>query len=125
MSKLIYKDLSYVVNGILFETHNQIGFGYREKVYCQAIIELLKEKDINFIYQYKIPLFFYNKEIGKRYMDFLIDDKIVVEIKVRNKIRTREFNQLKEYLRFSGYKLGLLVVFEEEGVKIYRVLNIY
>jgi len=125
MTKIIYKDLGYILNGIFFEVYNQLGYGHREKAYCQAIIECLKRDNINFIYQFKIPLIFYKKEIGKRYLDFLIDDKIVIEVKTGNKATDKEFRQIKEYIKLTNYKLGLLVVFREKEVKIYRVLNLY
>jgi len=125
MGKLIYGDLSFILNGIFFDVHNQLGFGHREKAYCQAIIQSLKRNKINFIYQFKIPLFFNNGQIGKRYMDFLVGNKVVVEVKSKKRVLNRDFKQLYEYLKFSEYKLGLLVIFKEEEVKIYRILNIY
>ena len=123
MSKLIYGDLSYELNGIFYAVHNCLGFGHREKAYCQAIIKALMKKKINFVYQFKIPLFYLNEQIGKRFADFLIEDKIVVEIKTKNRVRDRDFKQLNEYVNFAGYKLGLLVIFKEDEVKIYRILN--
>jgi len=125
MGKLIYGDLSYVLNGVFFEVHNQLGFGHREKVYCQAIIQSLKRNKLNFIYQFKIPLFFHNGQIGNRFMDFLVESKIVVEVKAKKRALSTDFKQIHEYLKFSGYKLGLLVIFKDEEVKIYRILNAF
>jgi len=125
MTKLIYEDLTYILRGIFFEVYNCLGPGYREKTYCDAIIKLLDKNKIKFKYQLKFSVMFYNKEVGKRYFDFLIDDKIVVEIKIGNKNSRRDFKQIKEYLNISGYKLGLFVLFRDKDVKIYRIPNLY
>ncbi|HUT22074.1 MAG TPA: GxxExxY protein [Candidatus Bipolaricaulota bacterium] len=124
MTEILYKDLSYVLNGIFFDVYNTIGYGKREKAYCQAIIKALYNNKIKFLYQFKVPLIYHEHKIGNRYADFFIDDKIIVEIKV-GKTTSSDFNQIKEYLNVSGLKLGLLVAFKKEEVKIYRVLNLY
>jgi GxxExxY protein len=123
MVDLIYKDLSYVLNGIFFEAYNYLGKGHKEKAYCDIIIQLLKESGMTFVYQYKIPIMYHNREASKRYFDFFIDNKIVVETKVGNKPSGKDFEQIKEYLRLSGLELGLLVMFRDSDVKIFRVLN--
>lgn len=124
MTEIKYKELGYALNGIFFKVQNNLGAGHREKFYCQAIIQCLKDAKMPFVYQHKVNLEIEDKIFGRRFFDFLIDDKIVVEIKVGNKIPPANFAQIKEYLRISGYQLGLLVVFRSEDVKIYRVLNI-
>lgn len=108
MTQFIYKDLTILAI---------IGWG--------AIIKLLQENKINFKYQLQIPVKIRNTIVCKRYLDFLIDDKVIVEVKVGNRSSGRDFNQIKEYLTISGYKLGLLVLFRDKDVKIYRIANIY
>ena len=123
MGELLYKDLCYVLNGIFYKVFNNLGPGYRERFYCQAIKRLLKRDNIKFVYQHKVPLNLYEENVTKRYFDFLIDDKVIVEIKVGSRAYGGDFDQIKEYLAASTYKLGLLVVFRKEDVKSYRVLN--
>jgi len=124
MTEIIYKDLCYVLNGIFFDVQNTVGYGMREKAYCQAIQKALDNNKIQYFYQYKTPLTYHEHIVGKRYFDFLIENKIIIEVKV-GKTTSSDFNQIKEYLNISNLKLGLLVVFQKEEVKIYRVVNLY
>jgi len=108
-----------------FNIFSCIGHGYREKVYCQAIIEKLYENGISFKYQVQVPVVLNGKVIAKRYMDFLIENKIVIEVKVGDRIPRGQFNQLEEYLKLTKLKLGLLVAFRRNEAKVFRVLNLY
>ena len=72
LGKLIYPGLSYTVNGILFNVHNTLGGGHKEKYYQKAVAAGLSFKNIKFEEQYYVPLKCYNKTIGKYYLDFLI-----------------------------------------------------
>jgi len=123
VDKLIYKDLSYVLNGIVFQVFKYHGPGYREKTYCQSLGKLLKQNNISFEEQYKVPLTLYSEKLSNRYFDFIIDDKIVIEVKVGKRLYQKDFDQVTEYLKLSGYKLGLLVLFGSEKADIYRILN--
>ncbi|OGF31587.1 hypothetical protein A2533_00060 [Candidatus Falkowbacteria bacterium RIFOXYD2_FULL_35_9] len=121
--KVLYKDLSYIVGGILFQVYNYHGFGLREKIYCQYINKLLRENKINFQEQFTIPVKYYNRHEVKRYADFLIDDQIILELKTGKRLFGKDFDQTFEYLKLTNKKLGLLVLFSPEKVIIHRVLN--
>jgi len=125
MSILIYEDLTFILRGIFFEVYNHYGSGYREKTYCDAIAKLFDIKNIEYKREIKFPLKFYNEEIGNRYFDFLVGNKVIVEVKIGNKNSRRDFEQIREYLIMSDYKLGLLVLFRDKDVKVYRVPNLY
>ena len=123
MADLIYKDMSYVLNGIAFQVDNALGYGSREKVYADAFETILKSKKINFereiIHEIKID----NKIIAKRCFDFLIDGKIIIEIKVGDYRYRETYHQVLEYLKFGKIKLGLIIRFSPNGVRIKRILN--
>jgi GxxExxY protein len=121
--EIIYKELSYEIVGILFETCNELGYGYKEKYYEKAIIECLKEKKINFINQAPFALKFKGKVIGRNYIDFIIDNKIVLEIKKGNYFSRRNMEQIKEYLKVTNFKLAILANFTPTGVRFTRILN--
>lgn len=70
-----------------------------------------------------VPIEVEGKIVGRYFLDFVIEDKIVLELKVGEKISKRDFDQIKQYLMRSRLRLGLLVRFGRNGVKIYRVLN--
>ena len=115
--KLIYPELSYAVVGMCFETHNQVGRFAREKQYGDCIEEKLKGAGISYSREYQIS------KTGNQ-VDFLIDDKIILEIKVKRLMGKEDFYQLQRYLQFSGKKLGLLVNFRNRYLKPVRIVRI-
>jgi GxxExxY protein len=125
MTEILYKELSYLLNKIFFDTFNYSGPRQREKTYCQQIAKRLTENNIPFTEQHTLPVNTQQNRVTNRFADFLIADKIIVEIKTATRVYGKDFDQLQEYLRLSNIKLGLLVVFTATGAKSYRVLNIY
>jgi GxxExxY protein len=123
-TKLIYSDLSYRVIGILFEVHNNLGTGYQEKYYQKAISSELKKHGLKFQEQVKCPLFYKDERLGNYFLDFLIEDKLVLEIKKADRFSKRNITQVFAYLKATGLKLGLLANFDRSGVKIKRIVNI-
>jgi|SRR3989344_4644328 len=120
---LIYPDLSYEISGVLFDVFKEIGSGHQEKHYQRAIAIALKNKGIKFQEQVPADLLYNNEKIGKYFLDFVIDDKIVLEIKKGVYFRKTNLGQVIGYLKVKNYKLGLIANFTDKGVKIYRVLN--
>lgn len=123
MADLIYKDLSYVLNGIAFQIDNSLGYGSREKIYCDAFETILTSKKITFKREISHNIKIENTVIAKRCFDFLIDDKIIMEIKIGDYRYREAYHQVLEYLKSSGIKLGLIVRFAPNGVRIKRILN--
>ena len=66
---------------------------------------------------------FDEKVVGRYFLDFVIDDKIVIELKVGDRLKKQDFDQIKQYLAKTGLKLGLLARFGKNGVTIHRVLK--
>lgn len=125
MSELLYKELCYKIIGAAFEVHNSLGSGLKEKVYGDALEVILKEEKIPFIREHYYSVKFRDKVIAKRYFDFFIDDKIVVEVKIGYDNYREACNQIFEYLKSSGIRLGLIIRFTKDGVKTKRIPNIY
>lgn len=123
-NKVIYPDLSYKIVGILYDVYNEVGSGHKEKYYQNAISHALKEKNINFREQVYCPLFYKDKKIGKYYFDFLIEEKIILEIKIGSSFKKQNLNQVISYLKVKKLKLGIIANFTRSEVKYYRVLNI-
>lgn len=123
MSNLIYEDLTYKLNGFAYKIDNDLGFGYKEITYSDAFEQLLMKNDISYKREIYAPISFDGKIISKRYYDFLVDDKIVLEIKRGDYNYKQTFTQLLEYLVSSGIKLGLIIRYTRNGVRIKRVPN--
>jgi GxxExxY protein len=122
-NKVIYKELSYKIVGVLFDVFNELGFGYREKYYEEAVARGLKYKGIKFRRQVLFNIKYKNNTIGKARLDFLIEDKIVLEIKVGKYFTKQDFEQIKSYIKATNKKLAILVLFTFKGVRFIRILN--
>lgn len=122
---LLYPELSFAINGALFEVFKELGGEHLEKYYQKAVAVALKNKNIKFTEQYYTPLTFKGEKIGKYYLDFLIEDKIVLELKRGLFIPANIMQQTKKYLATLNLKLALIACFTNKGVIIKRVLNTY
>jgi len=121
---LIYPQLSYQIVGILFDIFINLGPSHKEIQYKKAIEIALKE--VNISYQREVPckLFYKGKFVAIMYLDFLIEEKIVLEIKQGDRFYKKDIEQVYNYLKSTGLKLGILARFTKSGVKFKRVVNI-
>lgn len=94
----IYPELSFKIVGILFETYNQLGFGRHEKHYQRAIAKLFKDNNIKFTEQTYFPIKINEEKIGNYYLDFLVENKIVLEIKKDTEFRRKNIEQVYNLL---------------------------
>lgn len=119
---IVHPELSYKITGLLFQAHNELGRYCREKQYADKFEELLKENDI--IYEREVDLKRSNKsEISGNVVDFLIDNKIILEFKAQPIVNKDNYYQLKRYLDSTNIRLGLLVNFRRKYLKPVRVLS--
>ena len=108
----IYQELSSKVLGIAMQLHREMGCGFKEKVYQDAFEVLLKENGIPYEREKHIDLVFHGVKLEHDFFyDFLIDDKIGVELKAVSEIYGEFEAQIINYLHVSNHKLGLLLNF--------------
>lgn len=123
LEKVVYPELSYSLGGIFFKVSNELGCFCKENQYCDAIEKLLKEKGINYKREFNVKS---NKELIKdnsNRIDFIVEDKIVVEVKAKRIVGREEYNQVKRYLTSLDFKLGILVNFHQRYLTPKRILN--
>lgn len=120
--EIIYKDLSYKIVGILFGVYNRLGFGYPEKVYQKAIEEELRRLKLSFKRENFSKVGYRGKTVGYYFQDFLIDDTVVLEVKVGDSIYQRNINQVLSYLKDTSKRLGIIAVFTGKGIIFRRVV---
>lgn len=123
-SKLIYPELSYKILGCLFAVFNELGYGHKEKFYQNALKKELNDKKLEYKEQVYSPLIYKNSVVGKNFFDFLIENKIIVELKTTAYFHKKHFEQVQEYLKTSKLKLAIIANYTKDGVKSYRVVNI-
>ena len=121
---LLYEDLTYQLNGAAIDVNKALGCGFLEKVYQEAFAIALAERGIKFKREKKIPISFHGHELSTPYIcDFMVEDKIIVELKAVKSIEDIHKAQLLNYLRAAKLKLGLLYNFNDLIVRPERVLN--
>jgi len=120
---LIFPELSYKIIGCAFDVYNALGSGHHEKYYQRALAESFSEQGLNFAQQVNFPLKYKEKIIGRNFLDFLIEDKIVVEIKKGEHFSKTHIDQVMEYLKLSNLKLVILINFGIQGVAFKRIIN--
>ncbi len=122
---LIFPELSYKINGVLFEVFKELGGGHQERYYQKAVAIGLTQKGIKFSEQHFVPLEFKGEKVGSYFLDFLIEDCIVLELKRGKFIPANIIHQTKQYLLALKIKLGLIACFTNSGVVVKRILNLY
>ncbi len=120
---LVFPELSYKIIGCAFEVFNQLGSGHKEIVYHKALAVEFSNQKLNFKDEVYYPVEFKKVVVGRNYFDFLIDDKIIVEIKSLTRFSKAHFDQTSNYLNVSSLRLALLINFGVEGVQCKRVIN--
>ncbi|MCX5751923.1 MAG: GxxExxY protein [Candidatus Saganbacteria bacterium] len=123
MVDLIYPELSYQIIGVLYKVYNELGGGYQEKVYQAAIKREFLKNDIDFIEQVKVDLRYDQNSIGRYYLDFIVEHKIVLELKVTPRFAPRDIMQVLAYLKQSGLELGILASLNRNTVLFKRILK--
>ena len=116
-NKIIYPELSYMVTGICFHVQNDLGRYAREKQYGDEIAKRLKEAKIKFQREAIIG------DTGN-IVDFLIEDKLILELKAKRIITKEDYFQTQRYLQILHIKLGLLINFRDKYIKPIRIVRI-
>lgn len=119
---LLYRDLTYAIREAIFKVKKELGLGHKEVVYQKALEEEFTIAKLNFSREKQIPILYQKKKVGIYQPDFVIDDKIIVELKALPFLGTEPKKQLWNYLKGSPYKLGLLVNFGHSELDIERVV---
>ncbi|MDD4332507.1 MAG: GxxExxY protein [Patescibacteria group bacterium] len=121
--KVVHKELSYKITGLLFKAHQDLGICRNEKQYADYFEELLKKEKIKYVREYKFEDKQYGQGNVRCICDFIIDDKIIIEFKAKNFITKEDYFQLKRYLVTLNLHLGILVNFRQYRLSPKRVLN--
>ena len=123
-SDLLYPELSYQVVGILFDIFTELEYGYKENQYQKAVEVALKSIKLGYEKELPVKISYKGEFVTTVYLDFLIDSKIVLELKQGNRFNKKDIEQVYNYLKATKLKLGILARFTKSGVKFMRVVNI-
>lgn len=121
MTDLILKDESYAIIGACMYAHNQLGSGFKEAVYQEAIEREFTNRNIDFIRHKKLKIKYEDLDLSKYFIaDFLCYNQIVLEIKAVDYLIKEHEKQLINYLKATNYKLGLLINFGQPSIQFKR-----
>ena len=125
MDDLIFKDEFYKIKEDCIEVRKELGNGFLEKVYENSLKIELESKGFTVESQKKLIVRFKGDIVGEYLADLVIDDKIIIELKTCAKLTNIHKAQLLNYLKATGYRLGILVNFppSEMGFEIERMPN--
>ena len=123
MAELIYKDEVYAIVGVAMEVHRVLGCGYLEAVYQEAMGIELGERKIPFLPQVELYVQYKGRLLKKCYLvDFVVYEKIIVELKAQEQLTSREEAQILNYLKASGRDVGILINFGTERLQWRRIV---
>lgn len=110
-AELWEKELVYAITGCVYEVYRELGHGFLEKVYENALRQELVAQ--GFAVQNQVPLTvtYKGETVGEYFADLIVDDRVVIELKAQDNVQKAHEAQILNYLKASGKKVGLLVNF--------------
>ena len=115
---------TYEIIGTAFEVHNQLGSGFLEKAYQEALAIEFAERNIPFKQELELPIHYKGIKLKTHYRaDFVCFNEVIVELKALSKIGGSESAQVINYLKASGLKVGLLLNFGAKSLERQRFVN--
>ena len=119
---LLYQDLTYQIRNALFKVKKALGGGHKEIVYQKAVEEEFTQAKLAFSREEQIPIMYGNKKVGVYQPDFVVEEKVVVELKALSFVGSQEKKQVWSYLKGSDYKLCLLANFGPKELTVERII---
>lgn len=121
-AELYYPELSYRICGLCFKVHNQLGRFRSERQYADAQEVLLQQSKVVYQREVFLPPSF-KGEKNRNKPDFLIDDKIVLDLKAKSVVTKEDYFQMLRYLDSADIKLGIIVNFRQKYLRPKRVVR--
>lgn len=118
-----YSEFTGKIIGCAIEVHKALGNGFQEVIYQRALEYEMKLQNISFAREFEMDIFYKEQLIGTRRVDFLIENKISVELKALVKIEPVHFAQAINYLEAYNLEIGLLINFGNTKLEFHRLEN--
>jgi GxxExxY protein len=116
-----FRDLTYKINGAVFEVHRTLGEGFLEKVYENALLLELRNQGLRAESQVPVPVFYKGTMVGDYMADLVVEDQVILELKTVEDLTSVHQAQLLNYLKATGKPLGLLINFKGKKAMIRRL----
>ncbi len=118
-----YQELTYKIIGCAMEVHKHLGNGFQEVIYQRAMEIEMRNQGIEFAREFEMPITYKGINIGKRRVDFFVEQAIMVEIKAIINLEDVHLSQAMNYAEAYGLEVGLLINFGAKSLQHKRVHN--
>ena len=123
MTELLYENLTAKIRQAAFEVHEYFRNGFLEKVYENALVYKLRKQDLNCEQQVALKVYFEDEVVVGEYVaDLVVENRIIVELKTAENLDKIHFAQVKNYLKATHYRLGLLINFGKATLEFKRII---
>ena len=113
-------EMTYKINGAVYEVNRVLGHGFLEKVYERALLVELKERGLKAQSQVPVPVYYKGMLAGEYFADIIVDSRVIIELKAVKQLDKSHEAQLLNYLKATDYSVGLLINFSHDNAKIKR-----
>lgn len=120
---MLYEDITKKILEACFEVSNELGIGYLESVYEKALLIALRQKGLKAENQIPLQVKFRGEVVGEFFVDILVENKILIELKVANGLTKEFYAQTINYLKSTGIEVGLLINFGNAKLEYRRFNN--
>lgn len=118
----LYQDLTYKIRGAMYKVHKTLGSGHKEGVYHRALAAEFDLQKISYETEKVLPVIYEGVKVGSYKPDFVVADKVLVELKAVPFLPIQAERQISYYLKGTSYRLGLLVNFGSNSLTIKRMI---
>ena len=118
-----YSDITEKIIGCAMRVHQRMRNGYQELIYQRCLILEFKKINLPFLTEIEMPIFYDNVQVGKRRVDFLVENKVIVEIKAVSELTNTHLAQGLNYLEVLNLEVGLLINFGTTSLELKRLIN--
>jgi len=118
-----YSGLTRKIIGCAMEVHKILGNGFQEVIYQRALTKEMDLQNVSFSREHEMPIFYKEEQIGTRRVDFLVEEKVSVEIKAITKLENVHLAQAINYLEAYNLEIGLLINFGAKSLEFKRLIN--
>jgi GxxExxY protein len=123
-ANILYKDESYRIIGAALAVHNELGYGFLEAVYQEALEKEFSLEGVPYKREVLLPIYYKGELLSKNYIaDFICYDKIIVELKAISAILSDHKAQILNYMKATNMELGILINFGEKKLKYDRLIR--
>lgn len=121
--ELLHKEITEQIIGAAYEVYRVLGYGFLEKVYQRALAVELQKRGLKVVREPPASVFFKDVCVGEYFADLLVEEQVVVELKVARDLVPSDEAQLINELHATRKEVGLLINFGRDGVKFKRAVN--